>query len=120
MDAHVMKCCDIHAGMLRRPVEFQRTGKQSDGAGGFFDAWGPIDGAPTRAKVVAASGSERFASGRVEAISRHRVTVRYAADLTERDAVVFGGKRYNIRFINNVEQRNRWMIIDVDGGVVGE
>jgi hypothetical protein len=44
--------------------------------------------------------------------------VRYFAGLRESDAVTINGARHNIRFINNVEQSNRWLVLDVDGGVV--
>jgi SPP1 family predicted phage head-tail adaptor len=115
-----MKCCDYSAGMLRTPVQFQRLTRTSDGAGGATQAWGNLAGSATRAHVKALSGSERFASARVEATATHRITVRHFAGLTEADAVVFAGKRHNIRFINNVEQRNRWLEIDVQSGVAAE
>lgn len=115
-----MKCCDIDAGKLRTPVQFQRAARTPDGAGGATLSWQAIAGAPTRAHVKSLSGSERFASARVEATATHRLTVRYFAGLTEADAVVFAGKRANVRFIDNVEQRNRWLVLDVQTGVVGE
>lgn len=115
-----MKCCDITAGMLRTPVQFQRVVKTSDGYGGFTDAWAAIANAPTRAHVRAMSGAERYASDRVEATARLRVTARYFIGLTERDAVMIDGKRCNIRFINNVEMRNKWLVMDVDSGVIPE
>jgi len=114
-----MKCCEYSAGMLRTPVQFQRLARVSDGAGGFTQTWQAIAGAPTRAQVKSMSGNERFASARVEATATHKVTIRHFAGLTEADAVVFDGKRANIRFINNVEQRDRWMVLDVQTGVVG-
>jgi SPP1 family predicted phage head-tail adaptor len=114
-----MKCCTYSASMLSTPVQFQRLVRESDGAGGFTQIWRNIQGAPTRAHVKSMSGSERFASARVEATATHKVTIRYFANLTEADAVVFGGKRANIRFIDNVEQGDRWMVLDVQTGVVG-
>jgi SPP1 family predicted phage head-tail adaptor len=113
-----VKCCsDITAGMLSTPVQFQRMSRVSDGAGGFSQAWLPLAGTPTRAHVKSMSGSERYASARIEATATHRVTVRYFAGLTEADSVVFAGKRSNIRFINNLEQRDRWLVLDVQTGV---
>lgn len=111
------RCCDINAGMLRTPVAFERATRAPDAAGGFTVTWAAISGAPTRARVVAMSGSERWASDRVEATARYRVTVRYFAGLLEADTVLIGGRRHNIRFVNNIEMRNRWLVIDVDGGV---
>lgn len=113
-----MKCCDIHAGMLRTPVRFERLVRVSDGAGGAGEEWQALPGAPTRAHVKAMSGGERWASARVEATANLRVTVRYFAGLTEADAVVIDGRRCNIRFIDDVEQRRRWLVLDVQRGVV--
>lgn len=112
-------CCKYNAGMLRTVVEFQRLVRTSDNAGGFTQTWQAISGAPTRAHVQSMSGAERFASARVEATATHKVTVRYFAGLTEADAVVWNDKRANIRFINNVEDRDLWLVLDVQTGVVG-
>lgn len=112
-------CCKYNAGMLRHVVEFQRLVRTPDGAGGFTQTWQKISGAPTRAMIQSMSGSERFASARVEANATHKVTIRYFAGLTEADAVMIRGKRANIRFINNVEERDLWMVLDVQTGVVG-
>ena len=112
-----MKCCNLHSGILREPVVFQRATRTSDGAGGYTDAWATISGAPTRAGVKALSGGERFNSSRIEASTKWRITVRYFSGLVESDRVEIRSKAYNIRFINNVELKDRWLIIDLDGGV---
>ena len=112
-----MKCCDMNAGMLREPVEFQRAAKVSDDAGGYTEAWAAISGAADRAHVKAISGAERVYSERVEASTKWRITVRYFAGLLESDRVVIRDREYNIRFINNLELADRWLMIDLDGGV---
>lgn len=112
-----MKCCDYSAGMLREPVTFERRALATDNAGGFTETWAAIPGAPTRAFARAPSGSERYSSDRVEAIGRVKLTVRYFAGLSERDAVTIRGVRHNIRFINNVEFRDLWLEIDAERGV---
>lgn len=113
-----MKCqCDkYNARMLREPVTFERATRTSDGAGGATQSWAAISGASDRAHVKALSGHERFASDRVEAGTRWRIVVRYFAGLTEKDRVTMRSRAYNIRFINNVELKDRWLEIDLDGG----
>ncbi len=111
------KCCDMSAGMLREPVSFERATKTPDGAGGYTETWAAISGAPTRAHVKALSGSERFASDRIEATTRYRIVVRYCDGLLESDRVAIRARVYNTRFINNVEFADRWLEIDLDGGV---
>lgn len=113
----MIKCSDYNAGMLKTAVTFQRLARTSDGAGGWSEAWAAITGAPERAHVKALSGGERWASDRVEASARFRVTARYFAGLTEADRVLIGGRAHNITFINNVEFADRWHVLDVTGGV---
>ena len=112
-----MKCCDINSGMLREPVTFQRQTRTTDGAGGQTQTWATISGSPLRAYVTAASGSERYLHDRMEATVRLKLVTRYNSGLLESDRVLVRGKAHNIRFINNVEFRNQWLEILVDGGV---
>lgn len=112
-----MKCCKYRPGMLREPVTFQRKSRVANGTGGFTETWAALAGSATRAYPKALSGTERFASDRVEASTRWRIVTRYFAGLKEEDRIVMRGRAYNIRFINNVELRDRWLEIDVDGGV---
>ena len=112
-----MICSKYNSGMLKEPIAIQRAAKVSDGAGGFSETWAALAGAPTRGAVKALSGSERYASERVEATSKWRCVVRYFAGLLESDKVVIRGRSYNIRFINNEDMDDRWLIIDLDGGV---
>lgn len=111
-----MKCCDITAGMLRTVCQFQRRTQVSDGNGGFRETWANLSGAPTRCHLKAMSGSERYAAERTEARANYRLTCRYFAGLLEADRVVILGRAYNIRFINNLEMRNRWYVLDVEMG----
>lgn len=111
------RCCKYSSGMMRTPITMQRATKASDGAGGYTETWATIIGSPSRAHVEQRSGNEVFASDRVEATRQVRVVVRYFSGLREGDRVVIDGKAYNIRAINNVEFRNRWLEIDAQGGV---
>lgn len=112
-----MKCCDIAAGMLRTKVEFQRSTKVSDGAGGFTETWAAVAGAPTRAWVRSVTGREVWAFERTEARPVLRITVRYFSGLLESDRVVIRGKAYNITTLNNLEFLDRWLEVDLNGGV---
>lgn len=112
-----MKCCDLNSGKLKEPVTFQRKTLTSDGAGGMTQTWTTISAAPTRAYVLPISGSERYASDRVEATVRLRLVVRYTSGLLESDRVQIRNRIHNIRFIDNIEFANKWLQIDVDGGV---
>ena len=112
-----MKCCDLNSGKLKEPVTFQRKTLTSDGAGGMTQTWTTVSAAPTRAYVLPVSGSERYASDRVEATVRLRLVVRYTSGLLESDRVQIRNRIHNIRFIDNIVFANKWLQIDVDGGV---
>jgi SPP1 family predicted phage head-tail adaptor len=111
-----MRCCDMHSGMLHEPVIFQRRTLVSDGAGGQTETWAAISGTPTRASVKPVGGSERYASDRTEAIVRLRLVTRYSALLREGDRVKIRDRYHNIRFLDNIEFKDKWLQIDVDGG----
>jgi SPP1 family predicted phage head-tail adaptor len=98
-------------------VTFQRETLTADGSGGTTSAWATIAGAPTRGMVKAMSGGERWASARVEASASWRVTVRYFPGILPKDRVIVRGRAYNIRFVNNVELADKWLVIDVSEGV---
>ena len=105
------------SGWMDTTVAFQRKERTSNGTGGFSLAWVAISGAPTACHMRALRGSERFASDRVEAVSGHLVIVEYFAGLTEADVLVVDGRRYNIRFIDNWEKKDKWFLIECDLGV---
>jgi SPP1 family predicted phage head-tail adaptor len=112
-----MKCCEYSAGMLRTPVQFQRKLNVPDGAGGFRTSWVPISGSPTRAHYKALSGSERMMASRLDAQVTARIAVRYTPDVAPGDRVLVDGEAHNITFVNNLERRNRWLEMDLKGGV---
>lgn len=113
----VDKCAKYDARMLREPVTFERKTRTANGRGGFTETWATIANAPTRGLLKALSGSERLMADRVDATTRNRLVVRYSSELREEDRVVVRSRAYNIRFLNNVEFRDRWLEIDIDGGV---
>ena len=111
------KCCDYTGGMLREAITINRSTSVSDGAGGRSASWAALAGSPARAYVKAKSGGERYASERVEATSKWLDVVRYFEGLRESDTITIRDRVHNIRFINNIEMADRWLEIDVDGGM---
>jgi head-tail adaptor len=112
-----VKCCNMSAGMLREPVTFQRKTRTSDGSGGYTETWATVAGSPSRAFVTPTGGREWTAHDRVESMPRLKVVVRYFSGLLESDRLVIRSKAHDIVRIDNVEFRNKWLEITVDGGV---
>jgi SPP1 family predicted phage head-tail adaptor len=112
-----MKCCDINAGMLKTPISIQRPTKTSDGAGGYTETWASVRGSAKRAFVKSFSGREQWVSERTEARTSLRIVCRYTSNILQTDRVVIRDKRYDIIAINNVEFEDKWLEIDLGGGV---
>lgn len=101
--------------MLWQSVTFQNATKTPDGGGGFSDSWS--DAATVQAGIAAVSGQERMASMRIEAISKWRLWCKSVAGITEESRVMIDGQAYNINFVNDVEKRGVWTVLDLSGGV---
>lgn len=108
-------CCDYYAGMLREPVEIQELRTVDIGGGAVERTF--LTKHTARGYMKPLSGGERLYAERLDAQTRNRLVIRYQAGITESDRVVIRGRAYQIRFISNVEFRNRWLEIDLDGGV---
>jgi SPP1 family predicted phage head-tail adaptor len=109
------KCCDFTSGMLRHSVELQSKTRMPNGSGGFTDSWSAY--ATVKGQMKPVSGSERFHAERLDATTKNRLILRYRSDIEEHHRVKFDGRLYQIRFIENVEYRNKWLVLDLDGGV---
>lgn len=112
-----MKCGDLSAGKLRTPCQFQVKSKIGDGAGGWRETWVNMPASADRCQFKMLGGGERWQAQRAEATTRNRIVTRYFAGLTEAHRVSVAGRVYNITAIDNLEMRNRWLVIDLDGGV---
>lgn len=109
------KCCDYKAGMLREPVEIQSQTTVDIGGGATTLSY--TNKANVRGHFKPMSGNERLYAERLDATTRNRLVIRYRSDLTDSDRVIIRDRAYQIRFIENVEFRDRWLILDLDGGV---
>jgi SPP1 family predicted phage head-tail adaptor len=113
-----MTCCKYSAGKMREPVTFQRMGAATNVDGNVVaGSWATIAGAPTRGMVRPLSGYEASQAQRLSAEVKLLVVVRYTASLREADSVLIRGLRHNIRYIKNVDFDNKFLEIDVEGGV---
>lgn len=109
-----MKCCDMTPGMLRTPVAVQTLTRTADGAGGFTQSWATTFTA--QAHVTQTSGGERVEHDRLNAIESLRVVIRYRSGITPENRLSIDGVLYNIRRVNDVEMRKRWLEITAEGG----
>ena len=113
-----MVCCKYSAGKMREPITFQRMGSANNVDGNVVaGSWATVTGAPTKAMVRPLSGYEASQAQRLNAEVKLMVVVRYTAALREADSVLIRGLRHNIRYIKNLDFNNKFLEIDVQGGV---
>lgn len=110
-----MKCCDMSVAMLREPVQLQRQVVESIGGGANTITYQTY--AHTKAFMNPLSGNEVMYAERLDSQTRNRMTIRYRPDVKDSDRVLIRGRAYQVRFMNNLEFRNRWLVLDLDGGV---
>lgn len=112
--ANVVKSTDI----LWQTATFERLTLTTDGAGGSTEGWAAIAGAENISiGLVAMSGSLRYQSQRSEAQSNWQVFCLPVSGLTEKDRLDIGGRKYRIAFVNDVEKRGVWQVLDVVEGM---
>ena len=112
-----MKCCDYNAGMLRQVVAIQASTETSDGMGGFTVVWSAVSGAPTRAKIDAAPGSEKWGFMRQTPGNTYRMVTRYFAGATASQRVLFDGGEYGVLGVVDPDGRRRWLEWRLSDGV---
>jgi SPP1 family predicted phage head-tail adaptor len=110
-----MRCCDLTSGKLRISAQLQRLTNTSDGGGGYTTTWTSY--ASIKVHFEQTSGVERISATRLDAVTRNRAYMRYRPDIKEADRMILGGRAYNIRSIINMEMRDQWLQLDLDGGV---
>lgn len=108
-------CCKYNSGMFREPITFQRATKTSDGAGGYTESWATL--LSTFAVIEKFSGSETFASERIEARTKYRIVCHYFSGLRPTDRVVMRSTNYDITATENIEFKDQYLAIDLEGGV---
>lgn len=105
------------AGQLDQQITIQQHIQVKDAEGGMVDLW---DDYVTNvwAKKNNLSGNERSATrqGGVKLEERTEFTIYYIPGVENTMRIMHNGKSYNIRHINNVYERNEYLIITCDTG----
>lgn len=102
---------------LNKRIAIQSLAQTKDAHGGMVDTW--TDVAPVWAGIKNLSGNERRVTkeGGQGAEARTEMTIRYRAGIIEKMRVLYGGKIYNIKHVNDFNEGHRFMILTCDTGV---
>jgi SPP1 family predicted phage head-tail adaptor len=113
-----IKTADITAGEFRFLVTVQRPTNSPDGSGGFDVVWNDV--ATFYAQITNEQGSETYGdgpTGRVRTFQRFSFSTWWRTDIQQTDRLSFQGNLFNIRAINNIELRNKFLQIVAESGV---
>jgi len=109
----------MNPGKLDQRITFQYKSRTPDEGGGASIAWVNIPGVHTVwASVRALKGRERIGAGeRVEAEAGYLFTIRNRSDISEKNIILWNGRKFNIRFVRDLSDRPLYMEIEADQGV---
>lgn len=105
-------------GGMRKRVYFSRPARADEGGGVGKITWVPA--LTVWGELIPQTGQERVAAGRLEASGLATLRIRSSADarsIDESYKVTVDGLDYQIRGIDNPDQRNRFLEILVEVGV---
>lgn len=101
----------MNPGKLNRKVEIMELDKVSDGAGGYEDTFVPIK--KVWANIRPIYGKEYYEAQQAQVQVSHKVTIRYTEDINRSHILSFNGKVYDIQYLLNIEEENRYLEIRV-------
>lgn len=112
------KTDDLTAGELRSLVTVQQSVETPDGEGGRAHTW--TDKFQAWFYAEQTSGGETYgdgASGRVRSVDSVRFLTWWRNDIATTDRLVLDGRPFNIRSINNLITRNKFLEVIAEAGV---
>ena len=112
------RCATIGVGSFRYEFGIYRRSTTDDGMGGQDPEWVLED--TQRGALIPMSAGQRFQAQKLEMTVTHKIVMRWSNLITV-DAdlkLVHDGREFNIRGVLNVEERDRFIEIMADEGVV--
>lgn len=97
----------MNPGKLNRKIEVLETDQASDGAGGYLDTFKTIKTVWGNVKSV--NGRERIQARQAQAEISHKVTIRYNEIVNHSHILSFGGSKYNVQYIVDINDENKFL-----------
>lgn len=105
------KCCEVKIGDMKHSLELQEPTTVNDGAGGRTKTYGTIR--TMRVSLKTKSGTTRLFAQAKDMPVTHTLQTRFFADWQAANAnkrrFKFGDRLFKIIFVNNLEERNRFL-----------
>ena len=101
-------------GELRTPITLQVATFTTDSGGARKPSWANFASNPSvYAKWVNAHGPETAAQAE-KSIQRATVTIRYRSDVNYSTAILKGSERWQVKSIDNIQDRNEYLELQVE------
>jgi len=100
----------MRAGTLKDRVTIQRWAAENDPTWGPSPGWNAIG--DVWANVTPVSGTEKPDAAGVQTTVTHRISMRYRADVTTKDRIIYRGRVLDIVSAIDAEGRRRELIIE--------
>lgn len=101
----------MKAGLLRHSIQIQAGTRTTDTGGGASVSWATIANGTVWADIRPVSSAESFSGGELDEYVSHKITMRYMSGITIAHTALFGTRRFDIRSIINVQERNETLIL---------
>lgn len=98
--------------LLNSTVDIQRRTVARDALGGMTESFATIATADTRMQVLTAKETNDY-SREGETIT-HRAYFSFGTDIAARDRILFDGKTYIVRTVENPDYENRYLAASVE------
>lgn len=98
----------IRPEQLKHTVSIQQQSATQDSYGEPVDTWTDVL-TGIYAFVDPTGGNEFYAAQKINAEATYNVWLRYASGIKPSMRVVYGNKYFNIMYVQNIEERNKWI-----------
>jgi len=100
---------------MRFEIELQKPTNTRDAGGGITEAYTTLSN--LYANIETTRGNETLRQGQVQEKTTHIFTIRYRRDIGTNYRIRYDSDNYNIKYIKNLDNRNRYLELECERGV---
>jgi len=100
---------------MRFEIELQKPTNTRDAGGGITEAYTTLSN--LYANIETTRGNETLRQGQVQEKTTHIFTIRYRRDIGTNYRIRYDSDNYNIKYIKNLDNRNRYLEVECERGV---
>tara|TARA_Y100001972_G_C7582027_1_gene291914 strand:+ start:100 stop:426 length:327 start_codon:yes stop_codon:yes gene_type:complete len=94
-------------GKMRHRLELQKATNTTDAGGGMTQSYNTIN--IIYGAITPKSGNEKYRQGMVQESTTHEIMIRFVKNISTKYRIKFENRVFNIKNIQNVEERDRFL-----------